>query len=315
MPILLLESLHTDAEALLAQHDTVVLAETPALAMATAEAGGITGILTRGKGRITSELMQACGDSLKVLCRAGAGLDTVDVAAAKAMNLAVIYAPGKNAATTAEHTMMLMLASARKLALLNAHVKAGDWAVRATYEGIELNGKTLGIIGMGNIGSRVAVLAQAFGMRVIYWSRSSRDARFEFRALDDLLREADVVSLHIALNEHTRGMLGIRELSLMKSTALLINTARGALVDASALEAMLIEGRLGGYAADVMAQQPPDPNDPLLKHERVTLTPHVAGLTDRTYREVCLYCASNVIAVIKGESPDAASLFQTGMRA
>jgi D-3-phosphoglycerate dehydrogenase len=110
-------------------------------------------------------------------------------------------------------------------------------------------------------------------------------------------------------------MLGIRELMLVKGNALLINTARGALVDASALEAVLLEGRLGGYAADVMAQQPPDPNDPLLKHQRVTLTPHVAGLTDRTYREVCVYCASNVLAVIKGEPPDAASLFQTGMRA
>lgn len=309
MPILLLESLHADAEAMLAQHDTVVLAETPAQAMAAAEAGGVTAILTRGKGRITRELMQACGVSLKAVCRAGAGLDTVDVPAAKEMGIAVIYAPGKNAATTAEHTMMLMLAAARKLAVLNAHVKAGDWAIRAAYEGIELNGKTLGIIGMGNIGRRVALLAQAFGMQVIYWSRSSRDEGFAFRDLDDLLREADVVSLHIALNEQTKGMIGIRELMLMKPNALLINTARGALVDASALEAVLIEGRLGGYAADVMAQQPPDANDPLLKHERVTLTPHVAGLTDRTYREVCVFCAANVLAVVKGEQPDPMAVF------
>lgn len=309
MAILLLESLHADAEAVLAQHDTVVLAETPALAMAAAEAGGITAILTRGKGKITRELMQACGDSLRAVCRAGAGLDTVDVPAAKEMGTAVIYAPGKNAATTAEHTLMLMLAAARKLAVLNAHVKAGNWAIRAGYEGVELNGKTLGIIGMGNIGSRVALLAQAFGMNVIYWSRSSRDERFSFRALDDLLREADVVSLHIALNGQTKGILGIRELSLLKPNALLINTARGALVDASALEVLLLEGRLGGYAADVMAQQPPDANDPLLKHGRVTLTPHVAGLTDRTYREVCVFCAQNVLAVVKGEAPDPMSVF------
>ncbi len=304
MPILLLESLHVEAETILAQHDRVVLAETPAQAMTAAEAGGVCGILTRGKGRITRELMEACGPALKAVCRAGAGLDTVDVPAAREMGLVVIYAPGMNAATTAEHTFMLMLAAARKLAVLNANVKAGNWAVRASYEGIELNGKTLGIIGMGNIGSRVAGIAQAFGMRVIYWSRSSRNAQYEFRELDDLLREADVMSLHIALNEQTKGMLGIRELSLMKPSALLINTARGALVDASALEAVLSEGRLGGYAADVMAQQPPDLNDPLLKHERVTLTPHVAGLTDRTYREVCVFCAQNVLAVVKGERPD-----------
>lgn len=309
MAILLLESLHADAEALLAQHDTVVLAETPAQALAAAAAGDVAGILTRGKGRITRELMQACGDSLKVVCRAGAGLDTVDVPAAKALGITVIFAPGKNAVATAEHTLMLMLAAARKLTVLNTHVKAGDWAIRATYEGIELNSKTLGIIGMGNIGSRVALLARAFGMQVIYWSRASRDARFALRGeMSDLLREADVVSLHVALSEQTRGMIGMRELALMKPNALLINTARGALVDASALEAALVEGRLGGYAADVMAQQPPDANDPLLQQERVTLTPHVAGLTDRTYREVCMFCARNVLAVMSGEAPDAMSI-------
>jgi D-3-phosphoglycerate dehydrogenase len=253
--------------------------------------------------------MAACAPTLKAVCRAGAGLDTVDVAAAKALGVTVLYAPGKNAATTAEHTLMLMLAAARRLAVLNAHVKAGNWGIRATHEGIELNGKTLGIIGMGNIGNRVGLLAQAFGMRVIYWSRSSRDERFQSRELDALLHEADVVSLHIALSDQTRGMLGIRELSLMKPTAILVNTARGALIDASALEAMLDEGRLWAYAADVMGQQPPDAHDPLLKHERVTLTPHVAGLTDRTYREVCVFCAQNVLAVVKGGLPAAASQF------
>jgi D-3-phosphoglycerate dehydrogenase len=311
MPILLLESLHPDAEALLAQHDAVVLAEGDAHALAMARQSGVTGILTRGKGRITRELMQACGPSLKAVCRAGAGLDTVDVAAAQELGVAVIFAPGRNAQTTAEHTLMLMLMAGRKAALLDANVKAGNWAIRNGYEGVELNGKTLGVVGLGNIGARVAQLGQAFGMRVTYWSRAARDPRFEYREMDDLLRKADVISLHVALSDATVGMIGARELALTKPTAILVNTARGGLIDHAALAVALDAGRPAAFAADVLAQQSPDSNDPLLKSERVTLTPHVAGLTDRTYRDVCLFCAQNVLAVVKGEAPALHSVYRS----
>lgn len=307
--LLLLETLHPDAEALLAVHDRVLLAQDDVDTLDIARQGGVTGILTRGKGKITRELMQACGAALKAVSRVGAGLDTVAVVAAKAMGIAVIYAPGRNAQTVAEHAIMLMMLAGRKAALLNANVKAGNWAVRNGYEGIELNGKVLGVIGLGNIGTRVAQIGQALGMRVVYWSRSTRDDRFEFRELDALLQEVDVISLHLPLNDATKGMLGARELALMKPTAILVNTARGALIDQVALADALHNDKLGAFAADVLAQQPPDPNDPLLKSERVTLTPHVAGLTDTTYRDVCLFCAANVLAVVKGDAPDARSVF------
>lgn len=241
--------------------------------------------------------------------RAGAGLDTVDLDAARELGIAVIFAPGLNAQTTAEHAIMLMLMAARRAAYLDAQVKAGNWHVRNDYAGIELNGKTLGVVGLGNIGARVAWIGQALGMQVIYWSRQKRDARFAYRALDNLLREADVISLHIALSEETRGLIGARELALMKPGAILVNTARGALIDQHALVEALCEGRLGAFAADVLVQQPPASDDPLLRCERVTLTPHVAGLTDRTYREVCLFCARNVLAVLQGHPPDARSLY------
>lgn len=309
MPILLLETLHPDAEALLAQHDRVVLADDEEHALEIAQQGGVSAILTRGKGRITQTLMQACGDSLKAVSRAGAGLDTVDLDAAKALGIAVIFAPGLNAQTTAEHTIMLMMMAARKAAWLDAQVKAGHWNARNGYEGVELNGKTLGVIGLGSIGTRVAQIGQALGMQVIYWSRRTRDARFAYRALDRLLSEADVVSLHVALSEETRGLIGARELALMKPGAILVNTARGGLIDQRALTQALCNGRIGAFAADVLAQQPPAPDDPLLRCERVTLTPHVAGLTDRTYRDVCLFCARNVLAVLRGESPDPRSLY------
>jgi len=307
--ILLLETLHADAEALLAQHDTVVLAETSDAALAQARAGGVAGILTRGKARISRELMQACGPSLRAVSRAGAGLDTVDVSAAKALGIAVIYAPGRNAQTVAEHAIMLMMMAGRKAAELNSAVKAGNWASRDGYLGTELGGKTLGIIGLGNIGTRVAVIAQALGMRVLYWSRQTRDARFEFRERDALLGVSDVVSLHLPLSDATKGLIGERELALMKPSAMLINTARGALIDQVALADALDANRLGAFAADVLAQQPPRPGDPLLRSARVTLTPHVAGITDTTYRDVCLFCAQNVLAVVMGKAPDPRSVF------
>jgi phosphoglycerate dehydrogenase-like enzyme len=308
--ILLLESLHPDAEAMLAAHDGVTLASDAGHALALAQHGGVVAILTRGKSKITHELMQACGPSLKAVSRVGAGLDTVDTTAAREMGVAIIFAPGKNAQTVAEHTLMLMLMAGRKAVLLNTNVKAGNWAVRDGYVGTEINGKTLGIVGLGNIGGRVGALAQAFGMHVTYWSRTARDDRFAHRELDALLREADVISLHLPLNDATRGMIGARELALMKPTAILVNTARGALIDQVALASALNEGKLGAFAADVLAQQPPDSNDPLLHNDRVTLTPHVAGLTDTTYREVCLFCVANMLKAVKGEEPASSSLFR-----
>ncbi len=331
--ILLLETLHPDAHALLAQRGEVVLAEVAAEALRAAQSGNVQGILTRGKGKITRELMQACGPSLKVVSRCGAGLDTVDTAAAKELGIRVIYAPGLNAQTTAEHTLMLMLAAGRRLATLNNAVKAGNWAIRNDYEGIELNGKTLGIIGLGNIGQRVAQLGAAFGMKVVYWNRSrvglagsesvegsegSKVRRLNlanftnlqnFPNLSDLLRTADVVSLHVALNGKTKGMIGTAQLALMKPTAILVNTARGGLIDQQTLAQALALGKLGAFGGDVLDGQPPDPNDPLLKQERAILTPHVGGLTDTTYREVCLYCAKNVQDVIDGKEPDGNSVY------
>ncbi len=324
--ILLLETLHPDAHALLLQLDAVVLAEDPVVALRIAETGKVQGILTRGKGKITRELMQACGPSLKAVSRCGAGLDTVDTVAAQNLGVAVIYAPGLNAQTTAEHAIMLMLACGRKLAMLNSAVKAGNWAIRNVYEGIELNGKTLGIIGMGNIGQRVAALAQAFGMRVGYWNRSrigseglesskvrklSPSILTNFTNIDDLLRVADVVSLHVALNADTRGMIGVTQLALMKPSAILVNTARGALIDQAALAQTLVDGKLGAFGGDVLDGQPPSSDDPLLKQERAILTPHVGGLTDTTYREVCVYCARNVAVVIRGDLPDENSVFKS----
>jgi Lactate dehydrogenase and related dehydrogenases len=311
MPFLLLESLHPEAEHLLAQHDQVIKSAYIEDAVSIVRRTEISAIFTRGKQKISCELMQACGPALRAVCRAGTGLDTIDLVAAKALGITVIFAPGLNAQTTAEHTLMLLLMAARRAATLNAHVKANRWSVRDTYMGIELNGKTLGIIGLGSIGRRVAEFGDALGMKVIYWSRNSRDDRWAYRSLDNLLSEADAISLHIALTEETRHLIGAREFALMKPGVILVNTARGALIDQAALCKAIDSGQVGAFAADVLEHQPPDlrKDECLLDSEHVTLTPHVAGLTDRTYREVCLFCAHNVLAVVKGELPDPRSVF------
>ena len=305
MAILLLETVHANAHAMLAAHDEVLLTEAAEAALAATRAGNVQAIVTRGKNKISRELMQACGSSLKAVCRCGAGVDTVDVAAACELNVRVIYAPGINAATVAEHTLMLMLAITRRAFVLMREVKAGNWTMRNSYEGVELHGKTLGIVGMGNIGREVARRAEVFGMRVLAFSLSNPAQR------DAVLRESDVISLHLPLSDATRGWLGASEFAQIKRGAFLINTSRGAVIDKAALKAAMQDGTLAGFAGDVFDPQPPTSDDlRFVNDDRVILTPHVAGLTDKTYREVCLFCAENVLAVVRGEEPEKRSVFR-----
>ncbi|NJN82305.1 MAG: hypothetical protein HC802_08540 [Caldilineaceae bacterium] len=175
--------------------------------------------------------------------------------------------------------------------------------------GNDVLGLTLGIVGMGAIGRRVAELATAFGMRVAYWNRSPLTLPYQALALDDLLQQADVVTLHVALTEETHRLIGAQQLARMKPGALLVNTARGAVVDEVALRVALQSGRLAGFAADVLEAEPPLPNDPLLADPRALITPHVAALTAATYRAMCLRTARNVLAVLAGQEPEAAALF------
>lgn len=313
--ILLLEPLHDDAVKLLADHARVFQVETAEQAAQVARSNNVLAILTRGKGRVTRELIIAC-KNLKAVSRAGAGVDTIDIEAARAHDIKIVFAPGVNAATTAEHALMLMLMITRRAAELTRRVTAGDWAARDGYEGVELRWKTLGLIGLGAIGREVATRAAAFGMRVFGLSRTSSAPGAQappgvtLAHWDQLLAESDIVSLHVPLKEDTRGIFGANQLGAMKRGSFLINTARGALVDKAALLEALDSGRLAGYAADVFDPQPPTQEDlPLINRPNVIVTPHVAGLTDATYRQVCLYCARNVLAVLTDGTPDARSLF------
>ena len=315
--ILLLESLHPEAEALLESAGPVLRAVDPD--EPPADLSGVRAILTRGRGRIPEELVARC-PALVVIARAGAGLDNLDTSAAARRGIAVIHAPGANTGTVAEHTLALMLDLARGITRTVRAVAAGRWEERARYRGDELDGLTLGIVGFGSIGRRVAALASAFGMHILVAAHGSHadapvraDARDSYPRLplSDLLASADIVTLHVPLTPATRHLIGAAELACMKRGALLVNTARGALVDMAALRSALARGALGGFAADVLDVEPPLPDDPLLAAENVLLTPHVAALTDATYRRLCRFTAENVARVLRGETPDPRSVFRS----
>jgi phosphoglycerate dehydrogenase-like enzyme len=299
--VLLLESLHPEAEALLAAAGEVTRAADPNAPGAAVPYARVQGILTRGRGRIDAALMARC-PQLKVVARSGVGVDNVDLEAARARGIPVLYAPGGNTATTAEHAIALLLAFTRRVPQTARAVAEGRWEERGSYAGDEACGKTLGIVGYGAIGKRVARIAVALGMEVIVAERTGLSCEHATLPLPELLRRADFVSLHLPLTEATRGLIGAAELALMKPGACLINTARGSLVDQKALTAALASGRLGGFAADVLDPEPPAPHDPILRSDRVLITPHVASLTASTYRELCLLTACNVLAVLRGET-------------
>ncbi len=295
--ILLLETVHPDALALLQTVDEVRLMDDPLVIDESVSRRGVRVILTRGRGRITAATLDEFPD-LVVVGRCGAGLDNIDVAAAAERGVAVVNAPGATTAAVSEHAVLLMLGLARRVVSLDTAVKTGRWSVRDSYLGADLRGKRLGVVGLGAIGRRVATLGQALDMDVVYWSPSSRDVGLAWIELDDLLATSDVVQLCIALVPETRQLLDKRRLALLRPAALLVNTARGALVDHRTLVDALARGRLGGYATDVWEPEPPPATDLAALGDRLLITPHVAAITDVTYREICVRTVEAAIAAL-----------------
>jgi D-3-phosphoglycerate dehydrogenase len=296
--IVLLESVHPDALATLQAVDDVRVMSDPLTIDDDIARDVVRCILTRGRGRITTATYDEF-PNLVVVGRCGAGLDNIDVATAAERRIAVVNAPGATTAAVAEHAVLLMLGLARRVSELDAAVKAGEWSVRDGYTGVELRGTRLGIVGLGAIGRRVAELGRAFDMEVAYWSPSSRADELTLRPLDELLATSDIVQLCIALTPDTCHLLDARRLGLLRRSALLVNTSRGAIVDHVALVDALAGGRLAGYAADVWDPEPPPPEQLAAVADRVLLTPHVAAITDVTYREICVVTAEAAIAALQ----------------
>ena len=239
---------------------------------------------------------------LRMIATCSIGTDMIDLEAASELGIVVSNQPGRIAGVVAEHAIGLMFAAAKRAAFQTSELKAGRWT---KLENVFLQGKTLGAIGTGNVGAEVARLASALGMRVIAWTFHSSPERaaalgVDFVDLDDLLGRSDVVSLHVRLSEQSRGMIGKRELSLMKRGAILVNCGRGDLVDTAALVEALHSGHLAGAALDVFDVEPLPQDHPLLSCWQVVMTPHIADQTPEGIELLNEGAVNNVLAFLEG---------------
>jgi D-3-phosphoglycerate dehydrogenase len=267
-------------------------------------------IVINSRGSVTWREEVLCQlPRLKLIATCSIGTDMIDLEAARKRNIVVSNQPGRTASVVAEHTFGLMFAAAKRAAFFTAEMKSGRWP---RMDGMMLQGKTLGIIGTGNIGAEMARLGRAIGMNVIAWTYNptperAGDMQVEFVELDDLLNAADVVSIHVKLTDDSRHLIGARELGLMKPGALLVNGARGDIVDVNALVNALDSGHLGGAAIDVYDIEPIPEDYPLLSCEQVVLTPHCADMTPEGVDLLNEGAVDNVIAFLKGEPQNVVS--------
>ena len=266
-------------------------------------AGDFDAILC-GDDDITRAVLEKSLPRLKVLAKYGIGLDKIDLPSATELKIPVTFCPGVNHTTVAEHTFALLLALCRNLVEEANFVRGGQWK-RIT--GHELHGKTIGIVGLGRIGKEVAKRAQAFGMAVLgygnHWDEAFalENAVTRIADPDELFRRCDVVSLHTMLTDRSRHMVNAARLALAKPGLLLVNCARGEIVDAAALLEALRSGHLGGYAADVMDEEPPPSDHPLLTAPRTVITPHIGSRTYENVVRQASMAVQNLINVLEGK--------------
>jgi D-3-phosphoglycerate dehydrogenase len=271
------------------------------------------GLIVRSETRVDRDLL-AAGPRLAVVARAGVGVDAIDVAAATESGIVVLNTPAANTLAAVEQTFALMLALARHLPDAVASLRAGRWE-RKPFIGIELHGKTLGIVGLGRIGGAVATRAQAFGMQVIAYDPFISQARGEalgvsLHPLDHVLANADIVTLHVPLSPQTRGMIDAPQLALLQPHALIVNCARGGVIEETALLAALDANALAGAAIDVVAVEPPPPGGTgsrLHLHPKVVATPHLGGSTFEALERIATELAHDVASVLLG-GPAAAAV-------
>jgi len=264
---------------------------------------GAAALIIRSATQVTADLLDAAGD-LVVVGRAGIGLDNVDTAAATARGVMVVNAPQSNILSAAEHTMALLLAQARNVPQASNALKAGKWE-RSRWEGVELHGKTLGVIGLGRIGALVAQRALAFGMRLVAYDpyvspERARQLGIELLSLDELVAHADFITLHVAKSKETMGLVGRDLLAKAKPNLRVINVARGGIVDEEALAEAISSGRIAGAALDVFAIEPTT-ESPLFALDEVVVTPHLGASTREAQDKAGVTIAEQVVLALAGE--------------
>jgi len=270
-------------------------------------AADVDAIVVRSSSRVTAKVL-AAAPHLRIVGRAGVGVDNIDVGEASARGIVVVNSPEGNTRAAAEHAIALLLAVTRSIPEGDSRMRGRNWK-RSDLLGNEVRGKVLGLVGLGKVGSQVGRMARGLGMRVIANDLALSDDRcrqldIEPKELDDLLREADFVSLHVPLTESTRGMIGEREIALMKPAARVVNSSRGGVIDEAALAAALKEGSLAGAAIDVYSSEPSPPWDsPLMDAPNTVLTPHLGASTTEAQIGAAMDVAEQIVEVLQGGPP------------
>jgi len=267
------------------------------------------GLLALLTDPIDAELI-AAAPNLKVISNYAVGFDNIDVSAATARGILVCNTPGILTETTADLAWALLMAQARRIVPAEAYTRSGQWQTWGPrlFLGYDIHQRTLGLIGLGRIGEAMARRAKGFAMRVIYYSRRRRpelekELGVEYRSLEELIPEADFISLHCPLTEETRHLIGREQFARMKANAILINTSRGAVVEQAALYQVLAEGRIAGAALDVTDPEPPAPDEPLLRLENLTIVPHIGSASYATRDKMAQMAAENLLAGLSGRRP------------
>lgn len=260
-------------------------------------------ILVRSATKVTAEVIEKM-PRLKIIGRAGVGVDNIDLAAATAKGINVVNAPWGNIVSTAEHTFAMMMALVRSIPQAHNSLKNHEWK-RSSFLGTELMGKTLGLIGFGRVGTELAKRAVAFEMNVLAYSRSITPERAEkygakAATFEDILRESDIISVHTGLTDQTRGLLNAESLAKTKKGVLIINCARGGIVDEKALQELLASGHVAGAALDVYSQEPPT-DFSLIDMDNVIVTPHIAASTKEAQLNVAVMVAEEVLNFAQGK--------------
>jgi D-3-phosphoglycerate dehydrogenase len=260
-------------------------------------------LIVRGRTKVTQAVFEA-GANLEVVGRAGVGVDNIDLQAAQAAGVAVVNSPTATTDAVAEHALALMLALARDLTRADATMKAGRWE-KKNLQGTELGGKTLGIIGMGRIGTKVAHIAQAFGMAILGCDPLISDADVQARGatprcLEDTLTQADIITVHVPMLPETRGLIDEKAIARMKPGVVLISTARGGIIEEAALLKGLQSGHVARAALDVFEQEPPGLTE-LVAHPNLIATPHIAAQTAEAQERAACLIAEEIIRTLEGE--------------
>lgn len=273
-----------------------------------AKLAGFDALIVRSQSKVTADVI-AGATGLRVIGRAGVGVDNIDVDAATSRGIMVINSPEGNTISAAEHTFGMLLAASRWIAQAHASMRRGEWD-RKSFTGFELYNKTLGIVGFGRIGREVAERALAFRMKILAYDpfiteEFAKERGAEIATLDDLLRRSDFVTLHMPKTAETEGLINAERLALMKKTAILVNCARGGVVDETALYEALKNKQLGGAGLDVYAQEPLGPS-PLLELPNLVSTPHLAASTHEAQERVAVDVAEQILEVLRGGAPRSA---------